>query len=504
MVLSLTKLSAILILPLFIIPGVIGLKAKLYIVRRSDNYGRLDTIVYSWTIAMISLLIIYCGIHLLTGYFELVPPVLKTDNGGWDLEIILLFYFFHVIFSAIIGVLYGVFAYNLIEPRRVTERKSNKQLLFDTLIPKAEVEIWTDEGVSVRGTVLSRLIDDEYENIILSSPSRIYRDTRGEITRTEDLGEYHYINTSQIIEVAIHDEPILEQIADAERNDRLQQTITAIKEKHNEFSWTDFSTIDPITKPTIIFFTATTLVISLIIGIPSIGNSLLVQSIWIIFGYIIAPTAVARLIGKIEPTLQQAKLWAGAMSVPILGGVLFTIKSVSIFHFLPMSWVGSWVPFSMGGLFISYAVIMAIEKHRINTGIYLGILVPLLILFDITNITNSSINVPLVQLPVIGIIIVILLLFWEATRGPPSRRLNPHTIGNPTLTGSCIYFGYLLLAVPILLGRSPSILAVKQIPRLLSTLLIGTLSLYLWWNHKQDIESEEESEDRELVEELSQ
>lgn len=229
MVSGLTNLIPLVLLPIIIVPGVVGLKIRLHVSHRTDSYGRLDSTVYSWTLSSISICLLYVWIYLATGSVSIVPDFYQANSIS-DLKVttIVGLYLFHFIQCLAIGAFIGAFAYNYIDPPRLSVRETKRDLIFKHIGRGSNVEIRTEDGDTIRGYVGKSFNRGKGEGVILSGPKRVYGPEVDGEKYTEDMGEYALIKELNIAHVSVEGEGI-EPEKTKDDPDKLQNLILGVK-----------------------------------------------------------------------------------------------------------------------------------------------------------------------------------------------------------------------------------------------------------------------------------
>jgi hypothetical protein len=235
--LQLPNVVAVLLLPVFIFPGFIGLRLRLYVARRSDEYTRLETAVYSWTISAISLILLYIIIFWLTGDATLVPEALRvsqqpsnTSETGLQLHRLLLGYALHIGLCAGVGIFVGTFAYNFTESIQVGKRDSNLALVLEHIAPGHEIELRTKDQELLRATVPTGYDDNDKEGVLLKNAERIIENENGPVSKN-DLGPRIFVNKNDISRISLVNGQSPENIDPAEiyeDPDRLQSFLRSL------------------------------------------------------------------------------------------------------------------------------------------------------------------------------------------------------------------------------------------------------------------------------------
>jgi len=237
--LTFPNIVAVLLLPIFIIPGIGGLKIRLYVARRSDNYGRLDSLVYSWSLSAISLLFLYVAVGVATNDFTLVPELLRVEDSttgsetGLRIPYLLGLYAAHFALCLILGAVSGSFAYNFIDDVNITERLSKRELMLNRIAPGKEVVVRLKSGELFQGRVGSKWDTGDDEDLLLLSPTQLI-DKDGETWRKENRGPYLYVDSAGVSRISLADsnhEENLDPESAIDDPDRLQSFIRSLTQE---------------------------------------------------------------------------------------------------------------------------------------------------------------------------------------------------------------------------------------------------------------------------------
>jgi len=218
--LSFPNVVAVLLLPVFIFPGLAGLKIRLYVSRRPDSYSRLDTAAYSWTISTVSVVFVYAAIASVQGDISLIPQFVLAESGtaiststetsgmpvDFDLVNLFLVYLAHVTLCCTLGALYGVVAFNFFDDVRFIGRATNREYMLNQVMPGRRVDVRTKAGELLRGKIPSRHRNEHDEGLLLLNPERMADDEWGHVVKQHDIGESMYISSEEISRISVIDD----------------------------------------------------------------------------------------------------------------------------------------------------------------------------------------------------------------------------------------------------------------------------------------------------------
>lgn len=177
----------------FVVPGLLGLKIYLKIAEKVDSYTRLDAIIYSLGISIISVFVLYVvyGIWLWN-----LPQF--NDVRFSELPIIMGVYVAHVVASCVTGVAIGK-----IDARRSDrgDQKTRRELwdfAFDDIYSDTRIRVTTLDGRKIEGTVAKMGETAQSQDLILVSAYELHNPEDEDAKKAEELGEYTYIHEQDI------------------------------------------------------------------------------------------------------------------------------------------------------------------------------------------------------------------------------------------------------------------------------------------------------------------
>lgn len=434
---SFPNIVAILLLPIFIIPGIAGLKVRLYVARRSDNYGRLDTVVYSWLLSAVSLLGIYLGVGYLTGDFTLVPSFLdvpqsvQANETGLRIPFVLGLYAVHFCLCVVIGGVFGAFAYNFIDEVQITDRHSKRELMLNKIAPGKDVVLRTKSGELFKGRVGSKWDTEDGEDILLRSPSQLI-DRGGETWATEKRGPYLYMDSGEVSRISLADptqSENLDPVAAIDKPDRLQAFIKSIgQELDPRFHLQSLEAPPRIAFAIAVLTTAAFCLFGGLLFATDVGGILQIQST--IGGQL--PQAVGALVGLFGATLGLSAVmrsvlygreargvyWIALPAVPFLALVMAVLNpsiAYSVFFATPFNVVA--------GILTGFiALYVLFHYHRANS--HLAITAFIISLATVVALEKLAKHVqPEISSGfMIWLAVTIIWLFYVAIHGGPSKR----------------------------------------------------------------------------------
>lgn len=191
-----------LILPiLLLLPGLLGLKVFLLRADRVDAYSRLDAIIYSIGISIVSVLILYGGYGI-----SLWSLPTFEDVQFSSLPILIGLYLSHVGVSSLLGEIAGRVANRRDSDGRDTTRKEIWDYAFDEIYSDSRVKVFTNAGSEIEGTVVRAGQPLQSRDLILASPYEL-KDVDGQDkTKAVSLGEYTYIHEQAVSHIGFFED----------------------------------------------------------------------------------------------------------------------------------------------------------------------------------------------------------------------------------------------------------------------------------------------------------
>lgn len=197
---------------LLVVPGLLGLKLYLIGSRRINDYSRLDAIVYSLGISILSIFSIYLLSSLIL--WKLVD---FSDIQSPSLPFLIGLYMLHVAISCSLGGLSGhlddarldnndgpferLFGYFDDSRSDSNEDVIQEELwdyIFDDIYSESRVRVVKIDGTEIEGTVAKYGDAVQSRDIILSSAYEMIPNREGEENRARGLGKYTYIHEQDI------------------------------------------------------------------------------------------------------------------------------------------------------------------------------------------------------------------------------------------------------------------------------------------------------------------
>jgi hypothetical protein len=469
---SFPNVVAVLLLPVFILPGYAGLKIRQYVARRTDDYDRLDTVAYSWIISTLSVAILYAIVFLFTNDLTLIPDIVRVEpvtsseptqlppgsETGLRLERLAFGYACHFVLSSVIGALYGAFAYNFLDEVRITAGDSNRELLFDHIAPGKRVDVRTKSGELFRGKAGIKRDTADEAGILLRSPTRLVDNDAGEIVKKHPLGRYIYINAEEISRISITDQEDPENLdpeATYDKPDRLQSFITtlvgglwpdkvvaALRTQPRQFGRSTVATVGPF-----ILIGVTLAVLEWRIMVPpgfsmNLSFTFLLAVLWIAFLLVTSAGFLSLSLEKVPP-------WQ-----PTVGFTLSALYSGTWLFFsnsLIEGYLGATAVLT-AGLLIGSVGVYATTLKRARSGVYSVItLLGIALVSDPVTVPKILSQAPVQQ----GILLIIsTLMFYEVIQGGPSRRISwAKKIQPPIIIGITAACALSLLHIPAYVSR---------------------------------------------------
>lgn len=206
--------TTLLLFLLFIAPGLLGLKTRLWVSRRPTEYDRIDIIVFSVIFSISSLILLYLSWSYLRWEFITGDTVRRISLAQF-----LGIYILHVLQCLVIGVAAGSFAHNYIEDNRIRDLYNSWEFAFQYVHSAIDVDVKTSDGHWIRGHVIQYETTDGVRDLILSSP-RLVDSPEADKESGTPLGENVYLDEPDILRVVFHehsDEDPDSTVLDADR-----------------------------------------------------------------------------------------------------------------------------------------------------------------------------------------------------------------------------------------------------------------------------------------------
>lgn len=189
------------LLLLLLLPGLLGLKLFLYRADRIGGHSRLDAIVYSAGISLLSLLILY-GVY--AGYLRSLPDF--ADIQFSSLPFIIGLYLGHIGISAILGELSGRVANQCFSNGRDKTRKEIWDYTFDDIYSNSRVRVFTSDNSEIEGTIVRAGQPVQARDLILASPYRLLNTGNDDEKTAVSLGDYVYIHEDAVCYIGIFED----------------------------------------------------------------------------------------------------------------------------------------------------------------------------------------------------------------------------------------------------------------------------------------------------------
>lgn len=169
----------LLFLVFFIVPGLVGIKGFLLVRRETDNYGRIETIVFSLIISITSALVLYAASTVI-----LWESVSFYDLAQLRLPNVVDIFVVHSVLCSILGVTFGI-ANNIGEKNGIfkhtieslphvdgdTPRKEVWDFVFSEIHSSSVVSVITKQGHVITGNVVQKGAKIQERDLLLSSPT---------------------------------------------------------------------------------------------------------------------------------------------------------------------------------------------------------------------------------------------------------------------------------------------------------------------------------------------
>lgn len=198
-----------------IVPGLVGIKGFLLVRRETDNYGRIETVVFSLIISILSVLLLYAGYSVYL--WELVD---FSDVANFGLPNIILIFLLHSAICSILGTSIGI-GNNIAEKREwisgIIEslpyvdgedaRMEVWDFVFEEIHSNSAVAVITEQGHVVSGNVVQSGDKIQERDLILSRPSLKLLTDNGDYV-DEDLPNktYAYVHNQDISQILLEED----------------------------------------------------------------------------------------------------------------------------------------------------------------------------------------------------------------------------------------------------------------------------------------------------------
>jgi hypothetical protein len=191
-----------LILPiLLLLPGLLGLKVFLYRADRVDAYSRLDAIIYSIGISIVSFLLLYGAYGLYLWSFPTFQDVQFSS-----LPLLIGLYLGHVGVSSALGYVAGRVSNRRDSGGRDTTRKEIWDYAFDEIYSDSRVRVFTNAGSEIEGTVVRAGQPLQSRDLILASPYELKDEDSQDKKRAVSLGDYTYIHEQAVSHIGFFED----------------------------------------------------------------------------------------------------------------------------------------------------------------------------------------------------------------------------------------------------------------------------------------------------------
>jgi len=191
----------LILLILLLLPGLLGLKLFLFRAERIDAYSRLDAIIYSVGISIISVLLMY-------GLYSITLRRLATflDVQFSSLPLIIGLYLIHIGISSALGDGAGRVVNWKDTDGRDTTRKEIWDYAFDDIYSDSRVRVFTTEDSEIEGTVVMAGQLPQARDLILASPYELIDIEDDDNKRAIDLGDYVYIHEQAVSHIGFFED----------------------------------------------------------------------------------------------------------------------------------------------------------------------------------------------------------------------------------------------------------------------------------------------------------
>lgn len=191
----------LIILILLLLPGLLGLKLFLYRADRIGGHSRLDAVVYSIGISMISVLLLYFAYAL---YLRGWPGF--EDVQFSSLPLIIVLYLGHVGVSTLLGGLSGWIANRRFSGGRDTSRKEVWDYTFDEIYSDSRVRVFTTDDSEIEGTIVRAGQPLQARDLILASPYELVDTETEDDKKAISLGDYVYIHEQAVSHIGFFED----------------------------------------------------------------------------------------------------------------------------------------------------------------------------------------------------------------------------------------------------------------------------------------------------------
>jgi len=191
----------LILLILLLLPGLLGLKLFLFRAERIDAYSRLDAIIYSIGISIISVLLMYAIYSVILWRFATFSDVRFSS-----LPPIIGLYLSHVGMSSLLGEIGGRVANRRDTDGRDTTRKEIWDYGFDDIYSDSRVRVFTTEDSEIEGTVVMAGQLPQARDLILASPYELIDTEDDDNKRAIDLGDYVYIHEQAVSHIGFFED----------------------------------------------------------------------------------------------------------------------------------------------------------------------------------------------------------------------------------------------------------------------------------------------------------
>lgn len=191
----------LILLILLLLPGLLGLKLFLYRADRIGGHSRLDAIVYSIGISILSVLILYAIYGI---YLRQLPRF--EDVQFSSLPFIIGLYLSHVGVSTLLGELSGRIVNWQFSSGRDTSRKEIWDYTFDEIYSDSRVRVFTTSNSEIEGTVVRAGQPLQARDLILASPYELIDTDDEDNKRAIDLGDYVYVHEEAVSHIGFFED----------------------------------------------------------------------------------------------------------------------------------------------------------------------------------------------------------------------------------------------------------------------------------------------------------
>lgn len=231
-----------------VVPGLAGIKGFLLAKREPDNYSRIETVVFSLMISILSILLLYLSYSLLIFKFADF-----NDIDQFGLPNIIFIFITHLMISPIIGISLGMLVNVAVKREffsRVIQlipyidenspRKEVWDLVFSEIHSNSAVSVITQKGHIITGNVVQRGEKVQERDLLLSRPSLKILMENGDYSE-KDLSDktYSYVHNQNISQILFQedlnrgDESVAESM-DIESDEEIKDLYEVLKEHEPE------------------------------------------------------------------------------------------------------------------------------------------------------------------------------------------------------------------------------------------------------------------------------